>query len=53
MNPGKPEKKSDVASLLGHWAALVETLEKYGPACSSNLPFRIDASRAVMTRARD
>ena len=32
MNPDKPKKVAEVASQLEQWAALVETLEKHGPA---------------------
>ena len=51
MNPDKPKKIADVASQLEQWTALVETLEKYGPAYSLPLPFRITALRTIMTHA--
>ena len=53
MNPDKPKKVGDVASQLEQWTALVETLEKYGPAYSLNLPFRITALRTIMSHAGD
>ena len=53
MNPDKPKKIADVASQLEQWTALVETLEKYGPAYSLPLPFRITALRTIMTHAGD
>ena len=53
MNPDKPENFSEVASQLEQWTALVETLEKYGPAYSLNLPFRVMALRTIMSHAGD
>ena len=53
MNPDKPKKIAEVASQLEQWTALVETLEKYGPAHSLNFPFRITALRTIMSHAGD
>ena len=53
MNFEKPNKLSDVVSQLEQWSVLVETLEKYGPACSLPLPFRVTALRIIMTHAGD
>ena len=53
MNPDKPKNIGDVASQLEQWTVLVGTLEKYGPAYSLNLPFRITALRTIMSHAGD
>ena len=53
MNPEKPNKVSDVATQLEQWSALVESLEKYGPANSLPLPSRVTALRITLSHAGD
>ena len=49
VTPCRPRKIGDARAIT----ALVKTLEKYGPACSLNLPFRSTALRTIMTHAGD
>ena len=53
MNPEHPKKPRDVAAKLEEWSALVELLEKYGPAYTLGLPFKLTALRRIMIHAED
>ena len=53
MNPDAPRKLRDVSAKLEEWRALVEALEKHGPAYELGLPFRVTALRKIMVHAED
>ena len=53
MNPERPKKISDVAGRLEKWNQLVNALEKYGPAYSLGLPYRVTALKSIMCHATE